>query len=423
MTTMSTKGTRSTSRKGPERGVWPSVMFLVVGIGTTLLLTLGGGFPWFLVWLAVGGVVTWWAALAWRRGGRWGGAVALTFGVFGFAVGTGIGVRWLQAGAVGLRATASMVVLVASVGLTAVGIARLTRGLRSIARVVSGLSLVLIFAILVWTFTPAVLATNVPPLALGDPTPTDFGLDVMEVRYLADDGTEMWAWYMEPADGAVVVLRHGSGSTAEDVLAQAAVLVENGYGVLATDARGHGRSGGSAMDFGWYGTRDIEAAVTFLSGQPGVDPGRIAVIGLSMGGEEAIGAAGADDRIAAVVAEGATARTEVDKAWLVEEYGWRGRIQVGLERLQYSFTELLTDAEKPPPLATAAELFAPRPILLITAGRLPDERYAAEHIRAEARGNVTIWTIPDAGHIDGLLTAPLEWEEAVIDFLDSALGP
>ena len=67
---------------------------------------------------------------------------------------------------------------------------------------------------------------------------------------------------------------------------------------------------------------------------------RIAVLGLSMGGEEAIGAAGADGRIAAVVAEGATGRTDADKAWFADLYGFRGRIQLGLEWLQYTLTDL-----------------------------------------------------------------------------------
>ena len=46
-----------------------------------------------------------------------------------------------------------------------------------------------------------------------------------------------------------------------------------------------------------------------------------------MGGEEAIGAAATDDRIRAVVAEGATGRTAADKAWLSEEYGLAGVVQ------------------------------------------------------------------------------------------------
>lgn len=63
------------------------------------------------------------------------------------------------------------------------------------------------------------------------------------------------------------------------------------------------RSGGKAMDFGWNGDGDIIAAVDFLVARPEFDPSRIAVFGLSMGGEGAIGAAATDSRISAVVAD------------------------------------------------------------------------------------------------------------------------
>lgn len=406
--------------KGPA--VWPTGLFIVVGVTATILLAIDGGLIRRLVWLVTGVVATWLAILAWRAPGRSGGLVALVFGCVGVVVGVGIGVRWLGVGAVELRTVLSLLALLPGLALVGLGIARMTHAWRMVVRSAAVLGLVMVFALVVWTLTPAVIATNVPPLPHGEVTPAEFGLAAREVSYPADDGTELWAWYVEASNEAVVVLRHGSGSTAEDVLGHADLLVDHGYGVLVTDARGHGRSGGDAMDFGWYGTSDIQAAIDFVIEQPGVDPGRIVVVGMSMGGEEAIGAAGEDDRIAAVVAEGATARTEADKTWLIGEYGWRGRIQVGLEWLQYSFTELLTDAGKPVDLASSAELAAPRPILMITAGEVPDERNAAEHIQAEAGENVSIWTVPGAVHIDGLETARDGWERTVTEFLDSALN-
>jgi pimeloyl-ACP methyl ester carboxylesterase len=402
--------------------VWPVVVLAVVGVCVSLLLAPDGEHIWRVVWLVVGGAGTWLAIMAWRGPGRPGGFVSLLFGALGLVVGIGIGLRWLGAGAIGFRTIVAIVAFVGGVVLAGLGVARTTKGLRPVIRVVAGAGLILVLAVVVWTLTPAVLATNVPPLESGAATPEDFGLEAREVRYPAEDGTELAAWYIEPTAGATVVLRHGSGSTAADVLPHAAVLANNGYGVLVTDARGHGRSHGPGMDFGWYGTADIEAALSFLGEKPEVDQERIGVVGMSMGGEEAIGAAGADERIAVVVAEGATARTEADKTWLIDEYGWRGWLQTRLEWLQYSVTALLTDADEPTTLASAAQTAAPRPILMITAGEVPDERNAAEHIQAEAGVNVSIWTVPGAGHIAGLQTAPEEWERTVIDFLDGSLG-
>jgi hypothetical protein len=140
-----------------------------------------------------------------------------------------------------------------------------------------------------------------------------------------------------------------------------------------------------------------------------------------MGAEEAIGAAAADARVAAVVAEGATARTDADKAWFADAFGLRGRLQLGLEWLQYRVTDLLTAAAPPTPLAEAAGAAAPRPVMLVAAGAVADEARSAEHLRAASPGNVTLWVVPGAGHTRGLATDPSGWEERVVGFLDRAL--
>ena len=75
-----------------------------------------------------------------------------------------------------------------------------------------------------------------------------------------DDGVRLAGWYVTSTNRAAVVLLHGAGSTRSDVLDEAAVLAGDGFGVLMIDARGHGDSGGRAMDFGWYGDADIAAA-------------------------------------------------------------------------------------------------------------------------------------------------------------------
>jgi pimeloyl-ACP methyl ester carboxylesterase len=206
------------------------------------------------------------------------------------------------------------------------------------------------------------------------------------------------------------------------VVRQGVVLASAGYGVLMLDARGHGRSAGRAMDFGWYGDLDARAAVDLVLARPDVT-GRVALLGLSMGGEEAIGAAAADDRVAAVVAEGATARTAADRRWVVGAFGWRGRLQLGLDRATYALAELLSAAEQPVALRTAAAATAPRPVLLVTAGRVPDEARAARWIAAAAPASTTVWTVPGAQHTGGLRAAPAAWRSTVVRFLDVALRP
>ena len=355
------------------------------------------------------------------RTGRPGACAAIPCGIVGLTAGIVFGPGHIAWAGMGWRVVAGLLLLAAGVVLLLTGIPRLVPGPARGRRLVARLSVAVVAAVAVWTLTPAVLATNPPHIPSGDAKPEAFGLTAREVQYVAGDGVQLGAWYVPSSNGAAVVLRHGAGSTSSDVFAQAAALAYHGYGVLITDARGHGLSDGRGMEFGWYGDVDIDAAVSFLVDQPDVDFGRIAVLGVSMGGEEAVGAAARDTRIAAVVAEGATARTAGDKAWLADVYGWRGHVQLVFERIQYWVADQLTAASSPISLANAAADASPRPVLLITAGDVPDEGHAAAHIQRSSSGNVTIWDVPGAGHIQGLSVAPALWEETVVNFLDNAL--
>jgi uncharacterized protein len=209
------------------------------------------------------------------------------------------------------------------------------------------------------------------------------------------------AWYVPPHNGAAVVLLPGAGSTRTAVLGQAAVLARHGYGALLVGTRGHGLSGGHAMDFGWWGGRDIAAAVSFLARQPGVRSGQIAVLGESMGGEQALAAAGSDPRIRAVVAEGAEGQQYGDHGWRPHDI--TGVVDRGMEWVQYAAAGLLSGA--------------PRPM------SIPDEPVAARWFRAASPATVQTWVVPHAGHTGGLATAPRAWEAHVLGFLNTALQP
>jgi pimeloyl-ACP methyl ester carboxylesterase len=275
--------------------------------------------------------------------------------------------------------------------------------------------------VVVWTLGQAVAATNSPRTAVGATTPADVGLTYRDVEFETVDGVRLSGWYVPSTNGAAVVLLHGAGSTRSSVLDHARVLARHGFGVVLFDARGHGRSGGRAMDFGWYGDEDTSAAVAFLESQPDVENGRIAAVGMSMGGEEAIGAAAADRRIRAVVAEGATNRVVADKEWLSEEHGWRGAIQEGIEWLTYSITDVLTNADPPISLHDAVAEAAPHPALLIAAGNVATERQAASYIASASSETVDVWVVPDSAHTGALDAHPAEWEGRVTRFLADAL--
>jgi uncharacterized protein len=342
----------------------------------------------------------------------------LLVGCVAGGAGAGLGIRHLLKEGWSRTSAVGVLLLVLGIWSLAVVLRRSWRSLPGWRRLAV---LPLVLGVLLPTSSVglAVAYTQVPRTQLGDVTPADHGQRFEDVGFRTSDGAALSGWLIEPRNGAAVVLLHGAGSTRTATLAQAAVLADHGFGVLMVDARGQGRSGGTGMDLGWFGDRDVEAAVGYLRQRPGVEAGRIGLVGMSMGGEEAVGAAPVVD-VAAVVAEGATARTAGDKAeWLPG--GVAGAVQRALDRLTFAVTDLLTPASPPTALRAAVERAAGTEFLLVTAGAEPDEARAAEVLRAAAPARVTVWDVPGSPHTGGLAQDPRGWEQRVVGFLEEWL--
>jgi uncharacterized protein len=352
-------------------------------------------------------------------GPRVGGVVLATIGTILTATAVGL-LPHLAKNGLTVVSVGSVVSLLAGIGLLVAGAWSALRDAGRPGRIAGVVGLVSVVAFATWVIAPAVAATNVADTHI-DTTPADLGLPFESVTLTTADGVELAAWYLQGTNGAGVVVRHGAGSTRSDVLDQSAVISGSGYGVLVVDARGHGDSAGTAMDFGWHGDLDIAAGTEFLASRDEIDAGRIGVVGFSMGAEEAIGAAANDPLIRVVVAEGATGRQAADKAWYSDVYGWRGWVQEQAERLQDTVTDLLTDASTPTALRSAVAEASGIRFLLITAGNVADEARAADHIRSGAPERVAVWAVDDAAHTAGYRTSPDEWTRTVISFLDENL--
>lgn len=403
------------------RRVLPAAAALA-GAGVIVAVVRDGEPRWQVVRGAVALVTTAAVALGLRRAGLRGGALLATVvGLPALATGVGLAVPHLAKVGVTTTAVAGLMALAGGLVLLVGGATSFVRSVRWWGRLLSVPLVLVLLYVSLWSLGQAVAATNVPRTAVGAETPADAGFAYEDVELTTTDGVTLSGWYVRSRNGAAVVLAHGAGSTRSGVLDQAVVLARHGYGVLLFDARGHGRSDGRAMDFGWYGNEDIVAAVSFLAVRPDVDGERIGVVGLSMGGEEALGAAAADGRIQAVVAEGAGHRQADDKAWLSDQMRARGWFQEQVERLTYALTDLLTDADPPVALRDAVAATAPRPVLLIAGGAAHDERTESRYIAEGSPDTVEVWVVPGAGHTAGLDTDPDEWEQRVTGFLDAAL--
>lgn len=391
-----------------------AVLIGVVAVQVAVIHT----FSWFHpLALAIGTTLV---VIGGHIGQRGRGALLAAGGVTCVAVGVGLTPHVID-DSFSPASVASIGLTVGGVALVVVGARRLLGSTRRSIRLAGGTGLTIALAVVVWLVAPPVAATHVPPSSISS-TPADLGLDADSITLTTADDVELSAWYVRGSNGAAVVLLHGAGSTRSEVLDQAMVLARNGYGVLMIDARGHGASGGTAMDFGWYGDLDIAAGTEYLRSRDEVGPDRIGVVGMSMGGEEAIGATANNPTIDAVIAEGATGRTAADKSWLSDEYGWRGAVQEQFEKAQFWVVDYLTESAPPVALRAAVATTGDTPFLLITAGDVPDELSAAEFIAGAAPDRVDVWNVEGSAHTGGLRTAPAEWERRVVAFLDTHLA-
>jgi len=144
-----------------------------------------------------------------------------------------------------------------------------------------------------------------PPAATGG----QFALVRFPARH---ESLQLSAWYA-PAPGAAgaVILVHGRDACRGDELRAstfdlALSLTLEGLSVVMLDLRGHGESDYARLTFGQRERRDVLGAVDFLLAH-GYRPTSIGVLGASMGGASAIGAAAEEPAIGALVTDSAFA--------------------------------------------------------------------------------------------------------------------
>jgi len=101
------------------------------------------------------------------------------------------------------------------------------------------------------------------------------------------DGLALHGYYLEadePSDKTVILAHGYSGEAMSNMRSLAMFYREKlGYRVLMPDARGHGRSEGGYIGFGWPEREDYLGWIDYVVGRQGTDC-RIVLHGVSMGG-------------------------------------------------------------------------------------------------------------------------------------------
>lgn len=311
----------------------------------------------------------------------------------------------------------TLVVISAAVALAAafVLVLRLRRRVKSrpVGWAVTAVAVVAFAFFVIQPVVFAVYLTHLPTRrALQD---IDLGARKEPVTLTTADGLRLEGWYLPSRNGASVAVMHGTGSNRLGVADHARLLARHGYGVLIFDFHGHGVSDGRSTSLPARFQPDADAAFAYLRQRRDVRDERVGVIGVSLGGEVAIQAAARDPRWRAVVLEGVQGgspadmqASEPDPATLVTL------------TIVYGLGRLLGGSGPPASNQELIERIAPRPLLLLSAGRGTESR-ANEEYKRRGGSTTELWNIPDAPHAAALRTDRAAYERRVIGFLDRAL--
>lgn len=233
-------------------------------------------------------------------------------------------------------------------------------------------------------------------------------IQYQSVNLMTDDNVPLSAWYTPSRNGAVILVAHSFRDHRPEWVYE--MLVRKGYGVLAWDARAHGKSGGEISTIGYAEVLDVKAALKYVQAQPGV--AHIGAWGGSMGGSTLIRAAVQFPQIEALF---------VDSAFpsLSEEFDYLIPYPV-----VSPFAKLLMQVEMGVnvndvnPEADIAKI-SPRPVFVAQgtadSAEPPD---SAERLFKAANEPRFLWTEKSVTHMGLYFDNPRRYQRRMIDFFD-----
>jgi uncharacterized protein len=241
----------------------------------------------------------------------------------------------------------------------------------------------------------------------------NLGAPYRDVAFETSDGLRLKGWFVPSKNGATVIVFPGKKGTQK----HARMLTQHGYGVLVFDRRGEGESEGDPNALGWAFHRDVEGALRFLRGRADVDDERIGAIGLSVGGEALLEASAKTRGFAAIVSDGAGARSVREdvvhmRASKVPEIVSSAVMTAGVT--------IFANELPPPSLVDLVPKIAPTAVFFIHATKgAGGEDNNPDYFDAAGTPK-RIWKI-ETSHTHGLTDYPDEYEQRVIAFFDRTL--
>lgn len=248
------------------------------------------------------------------------------------------------------------------------------------------------------------------------------------------DRVEIAGWFLGPSENdRAIVMVHGKdssrtmefdraldGRTPGEFTELAHALNARGFAVLMIDLRGHGESGAGRFGFGRGERRDVLGAVDWLGMTKGIAPGRIGLLGVSMGAASVLGAASEEGRIGALVADSSFAELAslVEANWATASGLPRAFLRPTLWFGRWIFG---CDVARARPVDDVARVRCP---VLIIHGE-HDPITPSSHARAlhsAAGPGAELWIAPSTRHAGVYLDDPSAYLDRVAGFLDRSIG-
>jgi dipeptidyl aminopeptidase/acylaminoacyl peptidase len=253
-------------------------------------------------------------------------------------------------------------------------------------------------------------------------TPTDYGLEYVDVSFPSRDGLMLKGWWLGTQDDMpVIVMVHGSTrnrvNPPERMLGIASELVNNNYNVLMFDMRGHGESEGKRVSAGLYEINDLLGAIDYIK-QRGI-VSKIGALGFSMGAATCLMTTPECEEIDAVIVDGAYA----DIVSIVEsEFANRSDLpQFFLPIILFMTKNLYhVDFTALRPIETTKKITVP--VFVIHGGQ--DTTVPVEHANRIAEVCQSpysrLWIVPEAEHCEAYMERPEEYVNKLLSFFDEA---
>lgn len=239
----------------------------------------------------------------------------------------------------------------------------------------------------------------------------------------SQDGLKLKASFLEnkDANGKAVILAHGYRGSSEQMPGITKFYHDQGYHVLKPDARGHGKSEGDYVGYGWHDREDYKLWVQLLVDDLGVSD--MFLHGFSMG--------------AATVLMTSGEELQPEVKGIIADSGYTSVLEELTHQLKYLYrlpafplmevTSVVTSVRAGYTFSEASAINQVKenklPLFIIHGDKdvlVPTEM--AYRLFEAAGGDKELWIVPGVGHTEAYTEAEEEYQKRLLTFLEKAMG-